>query len=152
MDKKYIIGFIVAVAVLLGGMVYLNNKSQTSVLGDIDLVPFAQCLTEKKVTFFGAFWCPHCQATKKMFGKARDAIPYVECSTADGKGQLQVCIDNNIESYPTWQFADGSRITGERTLQELSEKSGCPLPLEATQSSSTSIGAQASSSIATSTQ
>jgi thiol-disulfide isomerase/thioredoxin len=127
METKYIIGFVAAVAIILGGIGFLNYKSQAA-QGGQDLIPFAQCLKEKKVTFFGAFWCPHCQATKRMFGAAVKSLPYVECSIADGKGQTQVCKDNKIESYPTWQFADGSRLSGEQTLQALADKSTCSLP------------------------
>lgn len=89
---------------------------------------FTQCLKDKGVIMYGAFWCPHCQATKRMFGSSAKLLPYVECSTPDGKGQLQACIDKEIKNYPTWEFADGSRLTGERTLQELAEKTGCVLP------------------------
>lgn len=89
---------------------------------------FTQCLTEQKVTFYGAFWCPHCQAQKQLFGKSAKSLPYVECSTPDGQGVTQVCKDAGIQSYPTWQFADGSRTSGEQTLQALAEKSGCTLP------------------------
>ena len=90
---------------------------------------FAQCLKDRGTTFYGAFWCPHCQATKKMFGNSARLLPYVECSTPDGKGQLQICKDKEITSYPTWTFANSTTtLTGERTLQELSELSGCPLP------------------------
>lgn len=89
---------------------------------------FAQCLTDKGVIFYGAFWCPHCQATKRMFGSSARLLPYKECSTPDGKGQLQSCADAGVQSYPTWVFPDGSRLTGEQTLQTLAEKSTCALP------------------------
>jgi thiol-disulfide isomerase/thioredoxin len=39
---------------------------------------FAQCLTQKGVIFYGAFWCPHCQATKRMFGSSARLLPYHE--------------------------------------------------------------------------
>ena len=100
-------------------------------IGPSNLEPFAQCLKEKGVVFYGAFWCPHCQRTKAMFGSAASQLPYVECSTPDGKGQLQICTDKEVQSYPTWVFPDDTRLTGERTLQELSSKSGCALPEEA---------------------
>lgn len=96
--------------------------------GPGNLDPFAQCLKDKKVVFYGAFWCPHCQNTKKLFGNSARLLPYVECSTPDGKGQLQICVDKKIVNYPTWDFPDGSRLTGERTLQELGDKTGCTLP------------------------
>ncbi|MBI5644811.1 hypothetical protein HY970_01820 [Candidatus Kaiserbacteria bacterium] len=87
----------------------------------------AQCLTDKGVIFYGAFWCPHCQNTKRMFGNSARLLPYFECSTPDGQGQVQACKDKGISSYPTWVFPDGKILTGEHTLQELSSASGCPL-------------------------
>ena len=89
---------------------------------------FVQCIKDSGTIFYGAFWCPHCQATKGMFGSAAKLLPYVECSTPDGSGQLPVCQEKGVTSYPTWVFPDGSTLTGERTLQELSEKTGCQLP------------------------
>ncbi len=89
---------------------------------------FAQCLADKGVIFYGAFWCPHCQATKRMFGASARLLPYTECSTPNGQDQLQVCKDAGVQSYPTWVFPDGSRLNGERTLAELSSASGCELP------------------------
>ncbi|MEK9177299.1 MAG: hypothetical protein AAB923_03305, partial [Patescibacteria group bacterium] len=56
--------------------------------------------------------------------------PYVECSTPDGKNQLQVCKDKGVQSYPTWIFSDGSQQTGEVPLKMLSDKTGCALPGE----------------------
>ncbi len=90
---------------------------------------FAQCIKEKGVTFYGAFWCPHCQRTKAMFGSSAHLLPYVECSKPDGKTQTQICIDKKIESYPTWVSpATTTILTGEHTLKELSDFTGCPLP------------------------
>lgn len=89
---------------------------------------FAQCLKDKGAIFYGAFWCPHCQNQKKMFGRSERLLSYVECSTPDGRGQLPVCTEKNIEGYPTWEFADGSRESGEVSLKRLAEKTGCVLP------------------------
>ena len=89
---------------------------------------FAQCLTDKGVIFYGAFWCPHCQATKRLFGASARLLPYVECSTPDAQGQLQKCTDVGVQSYPTWVFPDGSRLTGQQPLATLAEKSQCVLP------------------------
>jgi len=88
---------------------------------------FAQCLKEKKAVFYGAFWCVHCQAQKKLFGSSVKFLDYVECSLANGQGQTQICIDKKIEGYPTWEFTDGSRLTGEIPLQQLADKTSCPL-------------------------
>jgi thiol-disulfide isomerase/thioredoxin len=89
---------------------------------------FAKCLKDKGAVFYGAFWCPHCQNQKVMFGSSEKFLPYVECSTPDGKGQVPLCSQKNITAYPTWEFADRSRESGEVPLNKLAEKTGCPLP------------------------
>lgn len=109
------------VVLFVGGSFFLSSRP-----GVYD--GFAQCLKDKGVTFYGAFWCPHCQSQKALFGRSVSLLPYVECSTPDGKDQLQQCKDKQIQSYPTWEFADGSRVNGELTLQQLAEKTQCPLP------------------------
>ena len=74
---------------------------------------------------YGAFWCSHCKNQKALFGKSWKYVDYVECSTPNGQSQTVDCINAGIQSYPTWEFADGSRKTGEVPLQDLAETSGC---------------------------
>ncbi len=107
---------------LIGGFVFLNAPKSTKWDG------VAQCLTQKNVKFYGAFWCPHCQRQKQMFGDAAQYLPYVECSTADGNGQTDICKAKKIQTYPTWEFPDGSRITGETDPAILAKKVSCPVP------------------------
>jgi len=115
-------GLIVVIIVLgLGAAFFVKT-------GPGNLDSFTQCLKDKGAIFYGAFWCPHCQRTKALFGSSAKLLPYVECSTPDGKSQLQECKDKEIKTYPTWIFTDGSILTGERTLQELAEKTACVLP------------------------
>lgn len=120
-----IIGTLVLVAALLGYEQYKTTQEET---GPSPYAPLAQCLKEKGATFYGAFWCPHCQNQKRAFGSAAHLLPYVECSTPDGKEMLQVCKDAKIEGFPTWVFPSGERISGEVPMQTLAEKSGCTLP------------------------
>ncbi len=96
---------------------------------------FAKCIADTKtVTFYGAFWCPHCQAQKARFGKSAKYLPYVECSTPDGQGQLAVCKNIGINTYPTWEFATSTvfasttRVMGEVELEDLAESTRCVLP------------------------
>ncbi len=91
---------------------------------------FAQCLTDQGVKMYGAWWCPHCSNQKAEFEGAFDKINYTECSDPGSRAMNQTCKDANIEGYPTWEFPDGSRLSGERTLTELSEKTGCELPAD----------------------
>jgi thiol-disulfide isomerase/thioredoxin len=118
------IWILVAIAVALGAFVYIRNIPPAN--GKYDA--FAKCIANTSTTFYGAFWCPHCQAQKKDFGNSAEYLPYVECSLPDASGQTQVCIDKGIQSYPTWYFPDGSSSTGEQSLDFIAQKTGCSLP------------------------
>jgi hypothetical protein len=87
----------------------------------------ARCLTRKGVTLYGATWCPACEKQLEAFGRAADYLDYVECSL-DGTGFVAPeCEDADVKSFPTWEFGDGSRQTGQLSFARLSKKSGCPL-------------------------
>jgi hypothetical protein len=87
---------------------YLNNRSRHK--NDA----FARCLTERGVKMYGAWWY----------------VPYVECGIkGETHGQSQVCKDENVKHYPTWQFPPtGERVERIFSLQELSDRTGCALP------------------------
>ena len=121
--KNKIIIIIVVILIIGFTILWINWQSQP---GKLDA--FAKCLKENGAVFYGAFWCPHCQNQKTMFGKSAKYLPYVECSTPDSKSQLPVCKNKDIKSYPTWEFGDGSRLSGAISLIELSEKTNCELP------------------------
>jgi len=122
--SKNIFIWVVIGGVVFGGIYLLIRASNQP--GPLD--GFASCLKDKGAIFYGAFWCPHCQNQKAMFGNSSRLLPYVECSAPDGQGQNPVCKEKQITGYPTWIFADGSKESGEVALQKLSEKTGCPLP------------------------
>ncbi len=135
-QSTYILIIVVAALLLTAGLSLLNKNGAN---GSHEYDALASCLTEKGAKFYGAFWCPHCQEQKKVFGASQKLLPYIECSTANAAGQLPVCIEAKVESYPTWEFADGSRITGGLTPMQLAEKTDCPLPpSEASESINTS--------------
>ncbi len=119
--------FIVIIVLVLGaiGTFLLRGSSPAST---VNYDAFATCLKDKGAVFYGAFWCPHCQSEKKLFGASEKLLPYVECSTPDGNGQTQICKDKNIQGYPTWIFADGTQLNGEIPLATLAEKTSCVLP------------------------
>ena len=127
---KKILYIVVALAVI-GGIAWLIiTPGKPSKLDD-----FAKCIKNAGVTFWGAFWCPHCQAQKARFGKSAQYLPYKECSTPDGQGQTQICKDADIKTYPTWDFPVANsttteRVTGEVELVDLAAKTSCPLPQE----------------------
>lgn len=112
-------GFAVFVVALFFAMWYFSRVP--SPYGNLDL--FAQCLAEKKITMYGAYWCSHCQAEKARFGNSFKYVPYVECTEETNK-----CVEAGIEGYPTWILQDGTKLVGEQGLEKLSEVSGCVLP------------------------
>ena len=87
---------------------------------------FAQCLTEKDVVMYGAYWCPHCANQKKMFGSSFKYVTYVECDSKGKDAQPELCLQKGVESYPTWEI-NGAMQSGEIPLPVLAEKSGCLL-------------------------
>jgi thiol-disulfide isomerase/thioredoxin len=117
----YSVIFIIILAAVIVFAVYKSKQP-----GPYD--DFAQCLTEEGVTYYGAFWCPNCQKQTAMFKKSKKFVNYVECSTPDRQGQKQACKDAVIEAYPTWEFADGERIEGVQSFDDLAEKTQCELP------------------------
>lgn len=114
----------IALALLLAAFIYIETMPPPN--GKYDA--FAKCIAHTSTTFYGAFWCPHCQNQKRAFGSGAQYLPYVECSLPDGSGRTPVCIAKGIQNYPTWYFPDGSSSTGEQSLETISQKTGCPLP------------------------
>jgi hypothetical protein len=67
---------------------------------------------------------------KEKFAASFEYAPYVECGIkGQTSGQSQICKDENVKGYPTWQFPPtGERVERVFSLQELSDRTGCPLP------------------------
>jgi len=89
---------------------------------------FAKCLDVKQAKMYGAFWCPHCEEQKELFGPSFKYAPYVECGMKGQQGIQQVCTDAGIKKFPTWVFANGTHVEGKRSLEYLSDQTGCSLP------------------------
>lgn len=122
----------IAAVIILGGitLVAFNNQGPSEEVQAAQ-AEFAQCLVDSGATFYGTFWCPHCNSQKALFGEEATAIlPYVECSTPDGQGQTQECKDAQIQGYPTWESADGTRLSGSQSFDQLGALTGCAVPAE----------------------
>ncbi|MDY6769434.1 MAG: hypothetical protein SVU88_00510 [Candidatus Nanohaloarchaea archaeon] len=105
-----------------------GGDSPTGGLTQEQVADFARCLSEENATFYGAYWCPHCNRQKALFGDAMQYVDYVECSP-DGKSapRAEVCNQKGISSYPTW-IIDGERYTGVQSFQDLAAATSCSLP------------------------
>jgi hypothetical protein len=91
---------------------------------------FARCLGDRGVKMYGAYWCPHCQEQKEKFGSSFESVPYVECGVPGNTSlSTQECKDAGIKHFPTWQFPPtGERVERVFPLEELRDRTGCPLP------------------------
>jgi hypothetical protein len=131
MSKKNIL-FLIIVILVLGVITAVLLQSSSTPTGPGKYDAFAQCLKDKGAILYGAFWCPHCQAQKALFGSSAKFLPYVECSTPDGQNQTKECTDKGITSYPTWILKDGTVIPDENeagvSLTTLAAKTSCILP------------------------
>ena len=103
---------------------YLGDRTQHKHDG------FARCLTARGVKMYGAYWCPHCQEQKEKFAKSFQYVNYVECGVkGDVHARSEACKNDDIKHYPTWQFPPaGERAERVFSLEELSDRTGCPLP------------------------
>lgn len=114
------VGVILATLLILVGGIYLASRSSQPTITGLD--DFAKCLTDKGTVMYGAAWCSHCQNTKRTFGESFQYIKYVECPV-----ETQVCIEKQINGYPTWILGDGTKLEGEQSLDNLSKLTSCPL-------------------------
>ena len=111
-------GFMLLVFALIvfGGNVFLKKQENYD--------DFNFCLKENGAKMYGAYWCSACLQQKRILGESEN-IPYVECSLPNNGGQTVECINQNIQSYPTWKFNDSNEIVGIMSIEDLSAKTSC---------------------------
>ncbi len=118
MNKIYAIAGVIAV-VIAAYLLYANAPGQYD--------SFARCVAASGAKMYGAYWCPHCNAQKEMFGNSWRLMDYVECSLPGGQGETAICTQAGITSYPTWVFKDGSENIGAMSFDQLGQKTNCSL-------------------------
>jgi len=127
--KGIIITIVVTLVLIVGGALLYGGGGRSEAAASEAKDALAQCIAESGAKFYGAFWCPHCQDQKILFGNSKN-LPYIECSTPDGQGQMEECSAAGIQNYPTWEFASGQRMTGTISLKSLAEVTGCEYAAE----------------------
>ena len=128
--RKVIISLVVFFVILTILCITLNKSEESETINFGPFGGFAQCLTDNNVKVYGTSWCATCNDQKALFGRSWGLVNSIECSEETSRARNATCITEKIEAYPTWEFADGSRQTIDNlTFDLLSEKSGCPLPL-----------------------
>lgn len=125
--RKPLIILVIVAAVAIGGGIWLYRATNAPT----PLDGFAACLKEKGVAMYGTYWCAYCKVQKEKFGRAFEKAKYIGCAMpGNPRSQAPVCREAGVQSYPTWMFADGSRLVGVQELADLAEKSGCALPTQ----------------------
>jgi glutaredoxin len=112
MRPKIIFISIILIVVIISIAWYLTRPDYTNL---------AKCLSSNNVTMYGAEWCSHCNAQKKMFGDAFQYVDFIDCGISK-----DICVAEGIESYPTWSIS-GHKVSGEMKADALSKLTGCPV-------------------------
>ncbi|QDU55512.1 peptidylprolyl isomerase [Aeoliella mucimassa] len=100
-------------------------------IGAMDLVSLAQAITDSGAKFYGAAWCENCTEQKELFEDGAQLLPFVE-SSDENRELNDVGEENEIEEFPTWVFADGTRLVGVQSLQTLAAAAGVTIPVSDT--------------------
>ena len=130
-------GLIVAFAVLMGGLIWSNkvdparaneiNLSNEKIspaittVSSIEKINFAKYLSDNGIAMYSAYWCPHCNDQKQLFGeKAVEELIIIECAKDGKNNKYKLCQDKAIEGFPSWEI-DNEIYSGTRSLEELAQ-------------------------------
>jgi uncharacterized membrane protein/glutaredoxin len=94
-----------------------------------ETLALAKHLTSTGAVMYSAWWCPHCNDQKQLFGKEATAqLKVIECA-ADGRdSQKALCDTKKIEGFPSWEIK-GKLDSGVKSLAELVQLSGYTGPV-----------------------
>ena len=112
-----------ALAFVAGGYAAAERQLAASAYAE----GLAQHLASSGARFYGAWWCPHCQEQKRMFGEAARYLPYVECDPRSSDAKPEDCRRAGVRAFPTWVIG-GRKYEGTLSLEELARLSGYPPP------------------------
>ena len=125
--KQFLIPFLVVLALpKTVNSSHLNNQKELKITSEStkESIMFAKYLKDNGVVKYSAYWCPNCLNQGELFGKqAYKELNVVECARDGKNSQTKLCIDKNIEGFPSWEI-NGKIIIGVKTLIELSNLSG----------------------------
>lgn len=130
MQKSTIITISLIVLVIAGILFFSSSDNKQAAVPSSEMDTFAQCISDSEAILYGAWWCPHCEEQREMFGVSEQFLPYQECSLPNSKNQNLICKKAEIQVYPTWIFRDGTKVEGSLSFDEISKHTNCPLPSE----------------------
>lgn len=110
-------------AILILLAIFLYRTQQETPITATDKL--AKCLSDQGTVMYGAEFSEFSREQVDLFGDSIRFLNHVECRVPGTEQQTQLCISKKIPGYPTWFFANGEKIGGVKTLEELAEISGC---------------------------
>lgn len=144
-NTKTFLFIVILVILVAGGLIFFASRNKTvtdnnNSTGDNGVVAgasteqqpsydsayiekLAKFLSEKGAVMYGAYWCPHCQDQKKLFGDAVKYIDYVECDAKGPNANPDECVAQGIDGYPTWIY-QGKKFSGTQSLADLAKMVG----------------------------
>ena len=129
---RFASGFVMLLVVGLMHLNYAGVFNPAAGPEDPYLQALAEHLSVRDAIFYGAYWCPHCQQQKLLFGASAHRLPYVECSPNGRAGAPATsCLAANIRNYPTWVIA-GRRLDRILGVAQLARYSGFQRATKAT--------------------
>ena len=130
-------GLIIAFTVLIGGLIWSNQVDPAraneinlpkenisppiTTVSSIEKINFAKFLNDNNIVMYSAYWCPHCNDQKQLFGKkAVEELIIVECAKDGKNNQYKLCQEKGIEGFPSWEI-NNQIYSGTMSLNELAE-------------------------------
>ena len=84
-------------------------------------IALAKHLTKNGFVMYSAYWCPHCNDQKELFGhEAVKSLVIIECAEDGENSQRNLCEAKGVAGYPAWEI-NGEIESGVQSLQELAE-------------------------------
>jgi len=138
-------GLIVAFTVLIGGLIWSNQvdparakeinfsnervSPQITTVSSQEKINFAKYLSNNNIVMYSAYWCPHCNDQKQLFGKkAVEELIIIECAKDGKNNKYKLCQDKGIEGFPSWEI-NNEVYSGTRSLRELAQMTNYEGPL-----------------------
>jgi type II secretory pathway pseudopilin PulG len=92
----------------------------TNISGDSYVADLAKALTSKGVSMYCSSQSSDCNNQKTLFGDAAQDLDYVECNSSVSNANMDECVGQNIQIYPTWVY-QGKQYVGIQSLSDLAK-------------------------------
>ena len=131
-------GLIVSLVFLLGGLIWASaaNPKKPEGIGNLrglsppvltkstpSKIALAKHLQSIGIVMYSAYWSPHCNEQKELFGKeAVSELIIIECAADGVNNQRELCERKGITGYPSWEI-NNQLESGIQSLDELANLS-----------------------------